>query len=383
MKAIINGLILKDDILIENSVLLFDDKIIDIVDKEQYKTYKNDVSDEFDAKGNYVLAGFIDQHIHGYGGYDVMDNSEQSILEIKKSLVKNGVTSFLPTTLTAPKETLNSVCDKVRKLKNQHSSGAKIIGIHLEGPFINESKKGAQNEKYIVSPDYDFVKENKDILKIVTLAPEIEGNLKLIETFKDDINFQIGHTNATFDEAQKGLDAGAKGFTHTFNAMTGIHHRDLGAVGCCLMDDKAYAELICDNIHLDKNVYNFVIKNKGIEKILLISDCISAGGLTDGKYSLGGLSVNLKDGACTLENGVLAGSVLKLNVALKNIVQNSNETFINCIKMVTVNQAKYLGLDKEIGKLSKGFSSDIVIMDKNYDVQMTFVEGRCEYEVQL
>ncbi len=381
MKAIVNGIILKDNKFLENFIILFDKQIVDIIGIDDYIKIKSDINEEYDAKGNYVLPGFIDQHIHGFGGYDVMDNKEESIIEIKKALVKNGVTSFLPTTITASRDELQKVCDIVEKVKISNEVGAKIIGVHLEGPYINIKKKGAQNEKYIVSPDFEFIEKNKDILKIVTFAPEIEDSLELVQKYSEFIKFQIGHTDATYEEANRAVEAGAKGFTHTFNAMTGIHHRDLGAVGSCFLNDDVYAEIVCDNIHLNKDLYNLVIKNKGINKVLLVTDCISAGGLNDGEYSLGGLKVFLKDGACRLEDGVLAGSVLKLNNALKNIVENSKEDLINCLKMVTENQAKYLGLENEIGKIEKGYCSDIVIMDKYYEIQKTFVDGECCYEI--
>ncbi len=379
MKAIINGVIIKDNELITDKVLLFDEKIVGIIDKEKYLKEKNNIAFEYDAKGDYVCAGFIDQHVHGYGGFDVMDD-ENAIIEIKKLLVQNGVTSFLPTTLTASIEKLNNVCESVRKLKKGNKQGAKIIGVHLEGPFINSQKKGAQNEKYIVKPSEQFVVDNIDVLKIITLAPEIDGSLELIEKYSDKINFQIGHTNASFDEASKGIKKGANGFTHTFNAMTGIHHRDLGAVGACLMSD-VYAELICDNIHINPNVYDFVIKNKGYSRVLLITDCMRAGGLENGEYDLAGLKTILKDGACRLVDGTLAGSALKMNIAVKNMVESSSEAFVNCIKMANENQAKYLGIENHVGKIEIGFDSDIVIIDKEFSIKKTFVDGEIEYEI--
>ncbi len=377
MKAIKNGIILTENRLLENHVILFEDKIIDIIEIDSYKVSDNIV--EYDAKNAYILPGFIDQHIHGYGGYDVMDNSFDAIINIKKSLPQNGVTSFLPTTLTAPKNELQSVCDKVQKAMNENI-GAKILGVHLEGPYINPLKKGAQNEKYICAPDKDFIEKNIDIIKIVTIAPETTEALEIIKKYKS-INFQIGHTNATFVEANSGIHAGAKGFTHTFNAMTGIHHRDLGAVGSCMLNKDTYAEMICDNIHIDKDVYSFVLKNKDIDKILLISDSMRGAGCPEGEYNLGGLKVTLKNNACHLEDGTLAGSVLRLNHGLKNLIDNSNISFVDAVKMVTENQAKYLGLDTIIGKLKVGFCSDIVIMDKNYNIKNTFIKGECAYEI--
>ncbi len=381
MKAIKNGLIFIDDMFVENKILVFDKNIVDLVNENDFEKYQKDISEVIDAKGCYILPGFIDTHIHGYGGHDVMDSNKQSIIEIRNAIIKNGVTSFLPTTITASTEDLETVLNNVRDLKANENTGAKILGVHLEGPYINVEKKGAQNENFVVLPNVDFVKKHKDILKIVTIAPEVEGALDLIKDYSKEVNFQIGHTMATFDETNKAIKAGAKGFTHTFNAMTGIHHRDLGAAGACLLSDDAYAEIICDNIHLTKDMYNFVIKNKGTEKVLLVTDCICAGGLKDGEYSLGDLKVILKDGACRLVDGTLAGSVLNLNIALKNVVENSSNSLEESIKMVTINQATYLGLEETIGKLNKGYSSDIIIMNRDYEVQKTFVDGGCVYEI--
>ncbi|MFV0440469.1 MAG: N-acetylglucosamine-6-phosphate deacetylase [Lachnospirales bacterium] len=381
MNAIKNGIIYSRNKFIENHILIFNEKIIDIVSSNEYRKFVGKITNEYDALGNYVLPGFIDQHIHGYEGFDVMDKKALSIVEISKRLVNNGVTSFLPTTLTASNDDLQRVCDIVKNIKLSNNKGAKIIGVHLEGPYINKSKKGAQNEAFINLPDVDFINKNLDIIKIVTIAPEITGSIDLIEEFRDKINFQIGHSDATFMESNGAIKVGAKGFTHTFNAMRGLSHRDLGVVGSCLLSKYAYAEMICDNIHLDKNIYDFMVKNKGLDKLLLITDCIRAGGMIDGAYDLGGLKTVLKNNECRLENGSLAGSVLKMNEAFKNFFENSSIDFIDCVKMVSVNQGKYLGLENEIGEIDKGLYSDLVIMDDECNVKKTFVNGECLYEV--
>ncbi len=381
MKAIINGKIFINDEFIENKVLIFNNKIVDIIDINNFKKNRFNDIEIIDANNNYVTPGFIDQHIHGYKGFDTMDKNKNSLLEIKKSIVENGVTSFLPTTVTAKKEDLYYVLNNAKEFMDfDNNIGARVLGVHLEGPYINKNKKGAQNSNYITSPDFDFINEFKDVLKIITVAPEFSNTLDLIKKFKDNINFQMGHTNATYYEALNSIKIGIKGSTHTFNAMTPIHHRDMGAVGATLMTD-CYAELICDNIHIEPSLYNFLIKNKGLRKILLITDCMSAGGLLDGEYQLGGLKVILKDKACRLSDGTLAGSSLKLNDGLKNFYSNSNYELKDCIKTVTSNQADYLGLSDKIGSIKKGLYSDIIIIDKNCNVKKTFVNGVLEYEI--
>ncbi len=385
MKAFVNGLVYLNDKLEENKVVVFDERIVDIVDASSFNKGlcdKFSLKEVIDLKGNYLLPGFIDQHIHGFNGFDVMDCCEKSLQGMKDSLVENGVTSFLPTTVTASVDELQKVCDLTRNfLGHKDNSGAKILGVHLEGPYINTEKKGAQNDKYITLPNYEFLETNKDVLKIVTLAPEIEGALETVQKYKSYINFQAGHTNATYDEAMLGFENGIVGSTHTFNAMTPIHHRDLGVVGASLMAD-TYIELIADKIHTTPHIFDFVLKIKDENKVLLITDCINAGGLCDGEYSLGGLKVSLTNGECRLENGSLAGSVLTLDKGLKNFVENSSLSIENCVKMVTSNQADYLGISNQIGRIQKGLYSDFAILNTELTVVSTFVNGVCEFEVR-
>ncbi len=375
MKAIKNGKIFIDDNFITNKVLIFKEKIVEIIDEKDFDEKGFEV---YDANYNYVLPGFIDQHIHGFSGVDSMTEYKEDLIKMSKSLIGNGVTSFLPTTSTTKKESLHCALKNIKSLMNQNNNGAKIVGAHFEGPYINPKNKGALNEKYIVEPDFEFFENFKNVIKVATVAVEMPKVLELVNQYKDIVNFQIGHTKATFDETMASFTKGIKGATHTFNAMTPIHHRDMGAVGAILTSE-CYAEFIFDNIHITPHMYDFILKNKSNDKILLVTDSISAGGLNDGEYSLGGLKVNVKNGACTLDNGVIAGSTLRLNIALKNLVENSSYDLKDCVKMVSTNQAKYLGL-KNVGELKKDYFSDIVIMDKNFKIQKTFINGICEYK---
>ncbi len=378
---IINGKILYKEEFIDNYDILFSDKIENILPHN--KVNLSELSDYkvIDAMGQYIVPGFIDQHIHGYMGFDTMDATDEAFWSMRSNLVKNGVTSFLPSTVTYSEDILDEVCKIAREHLNKNG-GAKVQGIHLEGPFINIEKKGAQNEKYISAITEEFVERNLDVLKVVTVAPEVEGVNELVSKYKDKINFQMGHSGATFEEACVGIESGIKGVTHLFNAMSPIHHRDLGVVGAALTKG-IYAEMICDNIHVTKDAYEFVVKNLGVDKTLLITDCLSAGGLEDGKYTLGGLDVVLEDNACRLLDGTLAGSTLPLNKAVYNINKNTSYSLADCIKMVTKNQAQYLNLQDKIGELEVGFLSDIVIMDRNCNIIKTFVSGVCEYEIWL
>ncbi len=377
--AIINGIVLYEGEFIKNHIVIFDEKIEKViqVDDVSFKQLEKEYN-IIDACMNYVVPGFIDQHIHGFNGADTMDATDETFLCMKNSLVQNGVTTFLPTTVTYSEEKLDEVCKVVRKYTN-NNVGAKIYGIHLEGPLINKDKKGAQNQDYIGDISNEFLEKNKDVLKIITVAPELNGVNQIVNRYKDSINFQMGHTNATFNEAVEGLRNGIKGATHLFNAMTPIHHRDLGVVGATLTKG-CYGELICDNIHVSSEAYGFIVKNLGIDKTLLITDCVVAGGLNDGEYSLGGLKVVVKDGACRLTDGTLAGSTLTLDRALKNMYDNTKYTLEECVRMVTKNQAEYLSISNKIGEIKVGLYSDIVLMDNNFKVRQTFVNGKSVYK---
>ncbi len=378
MKSIVNGLLIMND-LISDNVIVFDDTIVDIVTFDDYiKMYKDKVTYEIDAKGNYVSAGFIDVHTHGYMGFDTMNNDTSSISNISNYILKNGVTSFLPTTMTMSKDKIINALENVKNIKDKNT-GAEIIGVHLEGPFINKKYKGAQSEDFIISPDFEFIDKYRDIIKIVTIAPEIKDATKLIHQFSDEINFSLGHTNATYDECVNAMHCGAKGVTHLFNAMTPMNHRELGTVGFGLTSD-CYVEVICDNFHISSNLYNLLVKSKGIDKIILITDSIEATALDDGVYNLGGQDVNVKDGKCLLKNGTIAGSTLKLNEALKNFTKNTDLSLTESIKTVTINQAKYLNIDDKVGTLDKNKRANIVIMDFDFEIKKTIIKGEIVYE---
>lgn len=388
MDSIINGHIYKDNQFIEDHVLLYDQVIIDIIPRLTYdqKILSGElkISEQHDAQGHFVVPGFIDVHIHGYKGSDVMDTSSDSVQKIRENIVENGVTSFLATTMTMEKprieQALNHVSTTMENQKlEEYATGASIIGAHLEGPFINKTYKGAQAETHIIKPDQDLVEAYKDIIKVITIAPEIPGSIDLIDLYKDQIRFSMGHSGATFKEATEAISHGACCVTHLFNAMTGLHHREPGMVGAALTQD-IYAELIADNVHVNPSLYPLVIESVGEDKLLLITDCISAGGLSDGTYSLGGSKVNVINGQCKLESGTLAGSVLRLNQGIKHIAEAAHLPLEAVLPYVTINQATYLGLDYKIGSLDKGKQADITILNQEYDVIKTIVKGSNCYE---
>lgn len=378
MKCIINGKILLEDKLLEGYSVVFDDKIRDVVRTEELKPKYFDV---IDAEGKIVSPGLIDMHIHGYLGEDVSDGSADGIRKIASGIIKNGVTSWCPTTMTVSKKEIEDAFDAVREVKNSSEFyGSKIVGINSEGPFINPSKKGAQAEEHILKPDGDFIIKHSDVVKLFTVAPEMDGAKECIEKVKKNGNILIsmGHTNATYDEAIEGIKWGVGSTTHLFNAMSPLSHRSPGVVGAALSED-VYTELIADTFHVDKGLFNMVAKAKG-DKLILITDCIRAGGMADGDYTLGGQDLKKEGIKCLMADGTIAGSVLTLNMAVKNLYENTGLSLADSFKCATLNPAKALGIDKDYGSIEEGKCADLVIFDDDFNVNIVITDGEIRYK---
>lgn len=382
MKCIYNGIILLKGKQIQGKALLYSDKIIDIIDEKEVSTLSN-VTEKIDAKGNYISPGFIDIHIHGYDGVDTMDGSVEDIQIIAKGIAANGVTSFLPTTMTMAREDITMALESVRTaMKIQDTkSGADILGVHMEGPFLNIAFKGAQNKEYFQKPDAQYVKDHKDVVRHITIAPEIDGGMEFIKDIEEntDISISMGHTAATFEEAMAGIKAGVNHVTHLFNAMSALHHREPGVVGATLSSDIT-CEIICDTIHLHSGLFKMITKVKGPDKLILVTDCMRAGGKEDGESSLGGQKVIVKDGSARLENGNLAGSILKLNDALKNMMLHTDIPVEEAIQYVTINPATVINVQDTKGTLEKGKDADIIIFDEHVNIKTTIGKGMVIYE---
>ena len=378
LKAIVNGRIILKDGIVENCALLYTNKIEDIVPENLIP----ENIETIDAQGGYVSPGLIDLHIHGYLSKDVCDGEEESIKTISKGLLANGVTGYLPTTMTEDMSVIRKALDTCRALKEESKNwdGSIIFGCHAEGPFISESKKGAQDAKYILKPDASFVKEYKDIIKIITLAPECdtEDFDAIREICRDtDVVVSMGHTSADYETAIKSIDAGVKHTTHLFNAMTPLTHRAPGVVGAALNGDVS-VELIVDTVHVDKALYNMLWKLKG-RKLCFITDCLPAGGLPVGEYTLGGQKIVYDGTICKLEDGTIAGSVLNLNVAVRNLLENTDLPIYEAINCASLYPATALGEEKEIGSLEEGKRADIIIVDEKINVINTILGGTVRY----
>lgn len=374
MKAIINGKIITRSGVLENKVLVFNETIQQI--QEEVPTDCHVI----DAKGMYIAPGLIDVHVHGSCGADTMDQTKEAIEVISAGISKNGVTSFLPTTMTMSQEDIYGALDVIRLCMNQPLKGAKVLGAHMEGPFINAIYKGAQSDKYIMKPNYQFIENYTDVIKLISYAPEMDDNYSFTKEVKEktDITLSIGHTNADYNQAKEAFNCGCSHVTHLFNAMTPLNHREPGVVGAALTSD-VFTELIADTIHVNQQLFQFVLNNKGKHKMVLITDSMRAGCMKDGVYDLGGQAVFVKDGAARLESGNLAGSVLTLNKAVYNFFKNTDITIDEAIHMASLNPATSIGIVNFKGSLEIGKDADISIFDEEMNCYLTIVEGRKVY----
>ena len=379
MKAIINGKIILKDRVVEDGVLLYSDVIEGVVKKDQIP----EGAEIIDANGGYVAPGLIEMHIHGYLGKDVCDGEEESLRVIAEGIVQNGVTAFLPTTMTESMDTIKKSLEAIRGCmeKSKDWKGSVILGAHAEGPFISPSKKGAQALEYILKPDAKFVKEYADVIKTITLAPEedTEDFAAIREIVRDtDVVISMGHTSADYDTAMKATAAGVKHLTHFFNAMTPMAHRAPGVVTAGLNSDTSI-ELIVDTFHVFPAFYDMLFKLKG-RKLVFVTDCLPAGGLPYGEYTLGGQKIIYRDIVCRLEDGTVAGSVLKLNKGVWNVYTNSNIPLNECVNGASLNPATTLGIQDKKGSLDVGKDADIIITDGEFNVLKTIIKGDIRYE---
>ena len=364
----------ESDLAIENGV------IIDVGDLEG--NYKHFPKFEF-RRSDRILPGFIDVHIHGSNGADIMDGTLSSLKTIGMSLVKQGVTGFLATTMTQSDQLISNALLSVREYIAKYKSipeSSEVLGVHLEGPFISEDKIGAQNPKYLQEISFDKLERWKKIsgnkLKKITFAPELDNSSELVTwCSKNNIASSIGHTACTAEQAQRIIDRGASQATHLFNAMSGIDHRNPGAATVLLGSQDILAELIVDKIHLASETIKMTYDIKGSNNILLITDAISAQTKGEGVFHLGGQKVIVKGNEARLENGVLAGSVLTMNKALQNMHMIVQCNFPDLVKMTSTNAAKFLGINN-LGDIQVGMVADLVVLDDQYQVKCCLSKGR-------
>ncbi|MDK9843246.1 N-acetylglucosamine-6-phosphate deacetylase [Staphylococcus equorum subsp. linens] len=372
-----NGRIYTEEEIIERGyIIVKDDKITD-VGKGDYEGALT----TYDAQGQHVLPGFIDIHMHGGYGEDAMDASCDGLKHLAESLLSEGTTSFLVTTMTQSDENITKALENIIEYQKQQNvlKAADIVGIHLEGPFISEHKVGAQNPAYVQRPSIEkvqqFQKTANNQIKVITFAPEVEGAHETLEALHDQIRFSIGHTVATFDETNEAVARGAKHVTHLYNAGTPFEHREPGVFGAAWTNDSLSTELIVDGIHSHPTAIQIAYKQKGNTRFFLITDAMRAKGMPDGEYDLGGQNVIVKGSEARLASGALAGSILKMNEGLKNLIQYTGDSLDNLWRVTSLNQAIALNIESQKGSLKVGKDADIVIVDDEITVQTTIKAG--------
>ncbi len=379
MVAIINSDIILPNRILSGHALLYSDKIEGIVREEELPKDCRII----DAEGGYTAPGLIDLHIHGYLSRDVCDESPESLKIISRGLLKNGVTGYLPTTMTVATETIEKALANCRywQRESRDWEGAEILGCHAEGPFISAAKRGAQDARHIQRIDPAFIKKYADIIKIITLAPEEDSaDFAAIREIKRDtgVVISMGHTSADYKTAVSATAAGVCHATHLFNAMTPLTHRSPGVVGAALNTDVS-CELIVDTLHVDPALYDIVWKLKG-RRLCFITDCLPAGGLPPGNYTLGGSDIIYDGSICRLPDGTIAGSALALNYGVHLVHTHSSIPLPECVNCASLNPANVIGLGDRKGSLEVGKDADIIITERDFSIKKTIIGGKIKYE---
>lgn len=387
-KALVGSKIILENEILHDHVLVFTETINEVISKDAFKIMLKDDSNSgtpvevIEHKG-YVSPGFVDIHIHGAGGSDTMDGTIDALKTISEKLIQSGTTGYLATTMTMDQKDIENALDTVRDYMARQSDedfdGSEILGVHLEGPFISPAFKGAQDEQFIQKPTTSWIKSYFDIIKVITLAPEMDDNFEFIKEMQDtDIVLSMGHTGCDFETACSAYDAGVEHVTHCFNAMTGLHHRNPGAVGATFAKPFT-AEIITDGVHVHTGFFETFINIKSPEKVILVTDAMRASFLEEGTYDLGGQEVIVKDGAPKLADGTIAGSVHRMDNALRNVKEHTGKTLNEIINMMSLNPARRIGLDKTMGSIETGKISNLVFLSEELKVDAVYIKGKLKH----
>ncbi len=327
-------------------------------------------NDIIDATGLYAIPGLVDIHFHGCVGRDFCDGTEESIRAIAEYELSQGITSICPATMTIPTGQIAHICETAGNYHNE--TGATLRGINLEGPFISPAKKGAQKADNIIAPDVSLLREwmtlSKGLCRLVDIAPETEGAMEFIDAVKGDIRISLAHTTADYETAREAFERGADHITHLYNAMPPFSHREPGVIGAGAENEKVYAELICDGVHIHPSVIRATFRMYGSDRIVLISDSMEATGLDDGEYTLGGQAVTVCGNQARLADGTLAGSVTNLMNCVRFAVKTAGIPLGDAIKCATVNPAKSIGIYDTVGSLAPGKVADIILLDSQLNI---------------
>jgi N-acetylglucosamine-6-phosphate deacetylase len=361
------------------NVVLENGKIVEISD-ETIKPENGSL--QIDGKDQYLCPGFIDVHFHGAMGKDAMDANLDSLQVLSNYCAEHGVTSFYPTTWAASPEDILLAIHSVKE--NQKAlQGAQALGVHIEGPYISVKHKGAQLQSMIRNPSSEEFTRwfDSGVVKLITCAPEIPGGIEFIkEAVQKGIRISIGHSGATYDQVMDAVDCGATQDTHLFNGMQGLSHREPGTVGGLLADDRVYAQIICDGVHLHPAIVQITIKTKSPSKVILITDSIRGTGLPDGEYNHKGQIFSVKDGVARTPEGALSGSTLSLDTAIRNVIQFTGKSIEQVIPMATSVPSHAMGISNTKGYIKTGYDADLVLLNKELLAEKTFVNGKIVYK---
>ena len=365
--------------------LLVEGKTIRALGPGQAPAYApNTIEQSIDAHGLALLPGFIDLHVHGAIGYEAMDAALPGLQEMARFYARHGVTAFLATTWTAQREAIRDVLEMVRNSTGPVEDGACVLGVHLEGPYLNPARHGAQEVSQIRRALPDEFEEFLDsgVVRLIAIAPEFPENLRLLdECARRGITVSAGHSAANYAEMQIAVQHGLRQVTHCFNAMTGLAHREPGTVGAAMSLPEIQCELIADNIHVHPAVQKILVDVKGTQGVILITDAIRGTGLAGGEYMERDHKVYIRDGAARLADGTLAGSVLTMNRALQNIMRASGRSLAEAWPMSSLNAARAIGVAASKGSLDVGKDADLILLDDDFEVGLTMVEGKIVWEI--
>ena len=379
MRYIINGTILLPEGEVKGRALALEGgRIAGIVDAPP------EGAEIIDAKGGYVSPGLVDVHCHGFMGWDASNGSLDELRRMSRQAARWGTTAWLPTTMTLDWPVLEKCFSAIRQAQKDSLlpgwDGAQGLGCHAEGPFINPKKKGAQAESSIQKPDIEKLRPWTDVVRLMTVAPEVEGALPFIrEATALGVAVSMGHTNATAREALAGVEAGVDHATHTFNAMTPLNHREPGVVGAALSDGRVYCELIADTFHVDPMLFPIMARQKG-DHLVLITDSIQVAHLPDGPHDQSGQTVVVDGIRCRFPDGTIAGSSLTMDMAVRNFRAHTDLPLYEVVNMASLYPARSVGADGQKGSLEPGKDADVLITDGDFNVKMTFVRGECVYK---
>ncbi len=373
-----NGMIFMPDASFQKGDLYVDGQMISKKDIGQGTDNMHQEDENIiDATGLYVIPGLIDTHIHGALGHDFCEGTDEALDTMCTYLARQGITAFLPTSMTLEREVLHGIFKNYGEYDYTH--GARPVGIHMEGPFFESAKKGAQNGAYLKNADEGLYRELQDLskqgIKVVSISPKVEGALEFIEKMKEETNFSLAHTTSDYDLACESFNKGANRVTHLYNAMLPFSHREPAVMGAAFDHKNIMVELISDGIHVHPSVVRSTFATYTDDRVVLVSDNMMAVGMSDGEYELGGQKVRVEGPKATLEGGTIAGSVTNLMACMRKAVE-FGIPLESAVKAATINAAKSIQVDDKMGSLEVGKLANIVLLDKELQIKAVFIEGK-------